>query len=947
MNVLLWDINFDRLPIICYNMSTKKSGDKMKNNVLSTEDEGKKLVELSAEALGKGIDEFLSDPRVQEQLSAIKKSKVSYKNYISVVNSLVNSLNILGSSREKLIELLTSKFQLEISYCRDLLRYEGNLAWEEFKKKNPTLYNNFSIVLMNALQNHSVRLIRHKYQKEIDTICEVTGITQEKFIYLMEQYKKLISLDGPKDTSDFSSSIKNIIKSFNAKAKEQFISKYIEEHTNDFSDFFTQKKQQSYYHSTENYSIFMQIVKGNQTLRQKIRNIISEFYGEVVEEKDLQTIILNILKGNDEENLKLFGLTRSSYPPNFDLYGPSKAVCRAQRILKELNKSKHKYKEAQLAYIYCDDESRVQAKCFISSGDFKTLEELRILLKEGNCRLVYDKENNMFELETDYHVLDETERAIIKRFISRIKGYTKLQLYIFRLFHEQTRILNEQLNVFTDEEDDTSLSFTDDNYSFNQKKISELYDIDYIIELLKALDVSTLGENLTKENFKKLKDFLIGKHFLPLSIVRKNDPKFVAQLINNMDFITQYGNIESINYNILNKIKKLIKLNELDYDLGLLYIILGPEVTEKIVNDTSFIEERNGFAPDSKESIEERLRRAIILMREARKKDLSSIPYFEPVTYENITFRRYNNNDPRVLISGIESKTCFKITGNDNDYLFYSVGNQNGAVIEIIEDGKMCGRATIHLYGNVLMINGIRNKNNTYDAMSLEEAEKNKKIVESLKLFAKTLIESTSTAECPIDFVVCNKAGILESSAFDNDFMMVDNYIIDTHIIDTNNDSFIDFVETFGDCLQEAPHFESGTKPPFTTDFGGHYPVYLIASRNNVDLRSIRQIAYTSQPPVYKRREIFTPIYGKGCLSEDVRRMIDIIDAYHFLETTDNIKEYTRKKHDMLYDKYYVCEDGYHLISDGVDETIVLDFKDSIRASIEQSQSTKAKAPNN
>ena len=179
------------------------------------------------------------------------------------------------------------------------------------------------------------------------------------------------------------------------------------------------------------------------------------------------------------------------------------------------------------------------------------------------------------------------------------------------------------------------------------------------------------------------------------------------------------------------------------------------------------------------------------------------------------------------------------------------------------------------------MINGIRWKNNKVNPESQEEMQQMTEVIRLVELMSKKMIELTTQDKCPIDYVVCNKAGILENSELENRFMFENiNSELFTTPINIYDDDWKDFVTLYDNEPEQMLQEVSVTPNKcFTTDFGNHYPALLISSRNYMPLTSPKHISYDDQPSTYVRPRRFVKEYISAEINDDILKRINRIRA--------------------------------------------------------------------
>lgn len=462
--------------------------------------------------------------------------------------------------------------------------------------------------------------------------------------------------------------------------------------------------------------------------------------------------------------------------------------------------------------------------------------------------------------------------------------------------------LIEETKINLSKED---VPFTDENYYLN--------DFDYIFYLNPLINILTKINpeilSIYKENnsaLKKLCKILYSDSLLACVLVSGKECELIAKIINNIPAVLHKNLNIDLNSNNFSNISKTVDFAT--YVDNFTLSLLGEEVTKKIVYNAQFLQKNNP------EDIAERIAKANDIMIKAETRNKSAIPYFTPITINNIKIERYLNNDSNILTSGIDTNTCFKLSANDNDYLFYSVLNKNGMVCKILESDKIVGRITAHRMNNVLMINGIRTSENDYQATSIEKLKRNNSMIEAIKVMAQNLIELTSSSDCPIDFVVSNKAGILEAPEYNFTFPLLSEHLF-RNPIDCFHEDFEEFKSLYSgkNFLQQVP-FYSGSGAPFTTDFGS-YPVVLIAGRKEKKLEKLWDISTKSPDAIYIRPNLKS-VLGSGKLSYELIRRIEKLDVIFHFQTKKSMASYHRPKLNMdeNFEFYEITESHYNLI---------------------------------
>ena len=468
------------------------------------------------------------------------------------------------------------------------------------------------------------------------------------------------------------------------------------------------------------------------------------------------------------------------------------------------------------------------------------VEEISSILPETNIILGLNA-NNEFEFKLPYE-LTETDKEACSEYEIKTKQIRTIHNILYKLYSKQNSAI-----VSLTEKTQTPLSINEHNYHID---LSQWLTIDKVKAIIDKVNIKNL-DRLSEKHFKQLKKFLIEDGLLWAYVAENIDLNTFSKIINNFEAIASVYPEEKICISQLHEIIKTANMN--DYTTDIIIGLVGQEIAAKVINYNQF----SGVTVTD-EIIHKRLRKLIDLAVRSEYISKSSLPFRCDVSLGDYKLQRYRNNDPSIFASGIDTKTCFFISVNENDFFFYSLLNKNGFVLKIVnKNNELVARATCFRKNNVFMINGIRCKNNKVQPESKEDKNEIIQIVNLIELFAQKLIERTSNDACPIDYVICNKAGILENAFFEDRYEAVnsDFFREPINIYDEDWEEFVHLYDNQEQMLQEVPFTPDKS---FTTDFGNHFPALMIKSRNNMGLMSPRDISLADQPATYSRprREI-------------------------------------------------------------------------------------------
>lgn len=826
------------------------------------------------------------------------------ESYLELIGTIVLRRNDIDDEQKlELNALLSTSPKLSIKAYKHYLRYNAEVEWEKDKSKNK--YKNLSKKITDELALKPLDEFIYDNHELIETISRITSVDTEYLTYLFSGYIYAIRGNNIDGISKFTGEIKGLIKEFNAKVKEEFIRNYINENVFNIKKYYSINSKNSSLANTESDRV-IKVMLESDIIKNSIRMEIGKYFNTVMDIDELEAFIRNVINRDDDKNYAMLNI---NYSPKFNLLQATKSFNRLNNNYLDDLRSLFSIDQIDLINRFINEKDYQKRKDMyglFSISQRNLLLKIIPIMSDFNCTIGI--ENSNFVFNTDDNILNYIEEREVKKEYKIIEQYNNVSAYIFKNYFNVSRNISEiDTSVLNDKEDDVVL-FTDDNYSLTEK--GYLTNISKCVEIVNGIDKDALDYLIKNRNeFSRLKKLLINEGLLSSFLCDDNSNVTVlCDIINNFRFIKK-----SIDLSISN-LPSIVKESYLCRNIDdFTRALLGTDVANKIVYNQQFLQDGNN--PDN---ISLRLRKANDLMLRAESIDKSAVPYFEPLEYKGIKLIRYNNNNPRILTSGIDSNTCFKIDANDNDYLFYSILNKNGCVLYFEDDGKLCGRITAHLKNNCLMINGIRNIDNEYTANSLEKKERNEKLLKLVEMFADKMIELSSNNNCPIDYVVANKSGILESSVYNTRYPLVDNMFF-RPCVDVYNEDFSEFTHLYDNCseqfLKQVPCYTKGKDDPFTTDFG-HYPLVMIKSRGNKRLERLWDVAYDSPNAIYKRND-FINIKRENCyLSDKEIDAISRINAINYYYNGGNPDHYVFPSFlNQFFDYVEITDKHYLLIS--------------------------------
>ncbi len=779
---------------------------------------------------------------------------------ISHVEELISEIRPLITN-DRIRELFTTRPKIEIEVYKKTAIFSALKEYEEQYEISPAIPHAFYATLEHELETNGLLKTCRKYEKEIELITSLMGMDKKYFLDILKILKAPNSVN-PGLQLEKRQELKEILRRATSKFKENYVKERVDakialllEHTTA-----TERKKSE---QVLDVHLFERIIMGNKYIKDSIKTIIQEKTGIKINDNQLSDLIINILS---KDYISIYkGILHIEEPSTYHTFLETRVLNRLQKnyapklnallkdesfetktkilsvLIGKINKNYKKTKEQTEYEIKKEREKLTMSLQEITNKNIiPIIEEISAILEHSDVELVLTETGELkFILKTK---ITEEDKKLCKAYEELTGKMKTIHNIIFDVYKKQ----NESIATLT-KKSSTPLAINENQYEIDT---SYWLTKEKIMAIVNAIDVNAIN-NMSESNFELLKKFLLKDGLLWAYIADNIDLNTFSKIINNFEAIVATTPKENIS---ISKLHEIIKCaNVKDYTNDLIVGLVGQEIATKVINYNQF----SGVTVTD-EIIHKRLRKLIDLSVRSEYITKSSLPFRCDVKLDGYQLQRWKNNDPTIFASGIDTKTCFFISVNENDFFFYSLLNKNGFVIKIInEKGELVARASCFRKNNVFMINGIRCINNKVHPESREDTEEMKKIVDLLELFAIKLIERTSEDECPIDYIVCNKAGILENAFFENRFEQINADLFNEpiNIYDEDWQEFVHLYDGQEQMLQEVPH---SANKSFTTDFGNHFPALLIRSRDYRPLFSPRDIAYNDQPATYERpkREI-------------------------------------------------------------------------------------------
>lgn len=808
----------------------------IKNNINSSKYLDTKLI------FEKDIFEYLilNDAPLNNEL--IELSNLGNFDNWEVLNKTFNKIELYKSKNPEYIKRYTDLFydainsKLTIKNMDEFLQYYIENEWKEYRNDKSHLYDNiFGKICAEVRKNDDLNDILYHF----DILEEMKEVLDDKYDLLEDAIIKYFELiHNPPVTNSKLVPLTNIISELSAlyiaKSKENFKTEKYNQICDRIKSFYKLK--------IDHPLIQKRLIDFNK--KQKFKELFNK------NDKEVMTFINQLRDKYSLFTKREFDSLMNGFINNKkttyneiiynSLYKDFIKYQKALKLVKRLNMGYINYNDNELNnyrdVILCDSNG-----IYYYSGYCFTVNEIK------NCEKIYEKEK-LFE-------------KIKKEIISKIKIMP----------------CNDQINYSCLENIGNNLPFNDEFYEFDSKYAFDKFELYELIELLiderKGLKSNIL---INDKYYNVLYNLLVNKGLLWLTLI--NDYlgcliyKYqVFELINNIDKIIDLGlclKYDFDNYDnlfLISEISKYVKNDDL--------VILGADVIHKLCHDITYT---NGdyweIISTSKE-----------LVCEMAKKDKSTVPYIEG-NYLDYNYSMYDSQDESILLSGIYTDACFRVGGNDNDFLHYCALNKNGFVIKILDnENNFIARASGFRNGNCVFINQLRTiydkSGNNFDGQYDKETNE---IIETFRKACQDIVrvsQENEKEELKIDFVFVTKSYCLENIEEEVPYEITSS--IDANVVDTNTSDWKDFINNTNNLD------ESDDSTAFETDYGCYDLICMASSR---DITSIDDIVRKDVLPLYERKR--NKINVSEQITKELYRKINrikAIESYYLMQDFNSI----------------------------------------------------------
>ena len=588
------------------------------------------------------------------------------------------------------------KTKPSIKSFKEIINYSAELSWKKHKYENANLYKNvFGKITAEIQKNDSI----HESLNNLgELLTNMEKVLEDKYEILENLLIQLYDFYHDKSTiidiNDVRNRLSRLCALYSAKCKELYKKNEIEKNTVELKKWFAIRK--------DNEKIFE---KQRLNIQRKILAKRFESY-----DRDLYEFLAQLSKEDQRsltrEYAKRFLVDGCNSiddfynkPKEYDTY---RRLIAALQLVKRLNLGNISYTDIELTN-YRDMIFRNLNGVYVIHSTFLELfdnEELLIEIKE------YESHKKAFDW-------------IKERLIRNAKT-------IYVSDEEVKESLEEEISK-------KDFPFTDEYYVFDSKKFLETFKLsDLRTKCINTRNLRSVDTIFDNDMYEELKRFVSNSGLIQFLLM--NDEDYVNintlnMLINNMHEIVKLSKTYKYNLDDFNHYMEAVFISSCADEQAI--AILGKENIMELGTSLVYTDE------DPARIIE--IAKELVCKRALRKE--FTVPFINGQT-NNYKYFMYDIMDDSYLLSGIDTHSCFKCDGTDNDFFHYCALDKNGFVIKITDnEGNMVARVAGFRDGNTVLINQLRTiydlGNNDYSNNSDSETSQ---IIDTLRTACMDII---------------------------------------------------------------------------------------------------------------------------------------------------------------------------------------------------------------
>ena len=568
----------------------------------------------------------------------------------------------------------------------EISAYNADLSWKKHKYDNANLYKNVFGKLTAEIQKSN------RFEDAINNqevlLTNMKKVLGDKY-YLLENLLKDLydfyhSNRNCVDIIDIRNSLSRLCALYAAKCKELYRKEEIDKCTTELKKWFTVRK--------DNKRIFE---------RQKLniqRNKLAKRF--VTFDEGLYEFLSSLSKKEDAKELTIkfaqyFLVDGFNSVDDFyerpEQYSNYIRFVEAQQLVRRLNLGNIKYTDIELT-------------------------NYRDIIHYNSDKLIYEIDKGFCKTFEDKKVLKE-----IDDYLSCKKAFNWLKEVLIMKAKEIVVSDEEVMNSLEKDISKKNLPFTDEYYVFDRKKMLESFTInDLRKKCTKTKTLKNADAIFDDNTYELLKTFISNSGLIWFLLMNDNisvDHNTLNMLINTMHEIVKFSKLNDYRLDSFNDYMEAAIISSSADEQAM--AILGKENIIELCTDLVYTDE------DPARIIQ--IAKELVCKR-ALRKDFT-VPFINGKT-SNYMYSMYDIMDDSYLMSGIDTHSCFKCDGTDNDFFHYCALDKNGFVIKITDnEGNMVARASGFRDGNTVLINQLRT---IYDLGNNDYA--NKSVPETLQI---------------------------------------------------------------------------------------------------------------------------------------------------------------------------------------------------------------------
>lgn len=811
------------------------------------------------------------------------------------------------SDSNKYLDRLSSLYSDSLSISptvnslKKVLMEFTELQWEDHRSKNMNNYSNIFSKICNELQNnHNFDNINNKLdfmynmKKSLGNRFDLLLKAMNEY-HLIYHHKLNKSIDESRDT------IARLSALYVSISKENYKKKMLMDDMKDIKKMFIPRKDHPLVHKKiveyKQMQNFKELYWDKNTDVCNYINEIKNKYSECFDKDYLNDLInrfllINKLKKDSISDLANCDNDIDKYLEKKKLINGYNRYLEAKKLVNRLNKGYIKYTDQELNryvdIIKFDSSKNIYYYC----GTVYSKEQIDEYNK-------YNKELLMFE-------------EIKKEIVFKAKE-------IYSSFD----ISNKELKEISNE-----LIFDDEYFEFDKEYVANTFSVDDLIDrCTKKASFISKDSILDDDAYQLLRKYIIDNGLIWFLLAMgeyreslKNIGISKDELINTFDYMKGAFELSKVlKYEFKTYKDMLLMLEIVSCANAKTIAILGVDNILKLIRNMSY----------SKEKPVDVVNAARELVANMCTRDYSTVPYISG-DVNGYHYSMYDSQDNDILFSGIDTDSCFRIGGYDNDFLHYCALDKNGFIIKITNSlGEFIGRAAGFRNGNAVYINQLRT---IYDSGGTgyegkDKLEK-KELIETFYDACRNIINTSQNnpnEKDKIDYVFVTKSYLLKHIESNVDWLIRKK--IGKKPMDLKSNDWENFSENTKN-LKES--LEEGY---FMTDYG-IYPIICVATSktNKIGFKSVVKKDVVA---LYPRKR--NPIIISSVLNEDINSKINKIRGIYSYKNKIKYQDILN-----IYGSKYFVGDNWYIIyyPDGRTDGIVLD--NDKKASIEYEEVMKA-----